>query len=169
MNEDRMEKAFIDAFDTYGDAIFRFAMVKVSNVELAEDMTQEVFTRFWQALRDGKEMHNTRAYLYTVANNLAKDWYKKKKSESLDARMEAGHEPADTKRANAEIEASYKEVLDAIEGMEPTDREVLLLRHVEGLDPKDIAEILGESPNVISVRLNRATKRLRTYLETGHG
>lgn len=163
MNQGTQEKVFIEHFDEYGDAIFRFCMVKVSNVELAEDMTQEVFTKYWQYLRDGKEMTNTRSFLYTIANNMAKDWYKKKKPDSLDEKMESGNVPKD-KTASPEEVASYQEVLSAIEDMEQKDKEVLLLKHVEGLDPKDIAEVLEESANTISVRLNRATKRLQQKL-----
>lgn len=154
---------FIESFSEYGDAIFRFCMVKVSNVELAEDMTQEVFTRYWQYLRDGKEMTNTRSFLYTIANNMAKDWYKKKKADSLDEKLESGYSPKDT-NASPEAVASYQEILNTIEDMEQKDKEVLLLKHVEGLDPKDIAEVLGETANVISVRINRATKRLQQKL-----
>ena len=163
MEQETLEKTFSEAFTAYGDAIFRFCMVKVSNVELAEDMTQEVFMRYWQALRNGKVMTNTRSYLYTIANNMAKDWYKKKKSVSLDVQIESGHEPRE-KGASAEIQASYNEVLSVIEGMDERDREVLLLRHIEGLDPKDIAEILGETANAVSVRITRAVVRLQEKL-----
>ena len=163
MNQDTQEKVFTESFSEYGDAIFRFCMFKVSNIELAEDMTQEVFTRYWQYLRAGKNMTNTRSFLYTIANNLAKDWYKKKKVDSLDQKMESGSIPKD-KNASPEEVASYQEVLDTIEDMEQKDKEVLLLRYVEGLDPKDIAEVLEETANTISVRLNRATKRLQQKL-----
>ena len=60
--------------------------------------------------------------------------------------------------------AEYQEVLDTIGDMEEKDKEVLLLKHVEGLPPKEIAEVLGETANVVSVRLNRATKRLQEKL-----
>jgi len=163
MNQENLEKVFIKTFSEYGDAIFRFCMMKVSNVELAEDMTQEVFTRYWQYLRNGKEMSNARSFLYTIANNLAKDWYKKKKTVSLEAQMESGRQPQG-EGASPETLASYREVLNIVEDMEDKDREVLLLKHVEGFDPKDIAEILEETANVISVRLNRATKRLQQKL-----
>lgn len=154
---------FESSFDEYGDAIFRFCLLKVSNVELAEDMTQEVFTRYWQYLRASKEMTNTRSFLYTIANNLAKDWYKKKKSDSLDERVEAGYEPVD-KTASPEIMAAYREVISTLDDLEPGDREVLHLRHVAGLAPKEIAVVMEETANVISVRLNRATKRLQQKL-----
>lgn len=163
VNQGDLEKVFVEAFSTYGDAIFRFCMVKVSNVALAEDMTQEVFTRYWQYLRDGKEMTNTRSFLYTIANNMAKDWYKKKKAESLDSKMESGYVPEEGGSSPEDL-ASYQEVLNTIEDMEQKDKEVLLLKFVEGLDPKDIAVILEESANVISVRLNRATARLQQKL-----
>ena len=163
MDQDIQEKMFIESFSEYGDAIFRFCLVKVSNVELAEDMTQEVFTRYWQYVRDGKTMTNTRSFLYTIANNMAKDWYKKKKTYSLDEKMESGFILKDA-LADPETLAEYKEVLDTIKDLEEKDREVLILKHIEGLDPKDIALILNETANAISVRLNRATKRLQQKL-----
>jgi len=163
MNQKELEKIFITSFADYADAIFRFCMVKVSNVELAEDMTQEVFARYWQYLRDGKDMTNTRSFLYTIANNMAKDWYKKKKSDSLDAKMDAGNQPKDT-TSSPETIASYQEVLNTMDELESKDKEVLLLKYVEGLPPKEIALVLQESANAISVRLNRATKRLQEKL-----
>jgi RNA polymerase sigma-70 factor (ECF subfamily) len=165
MNQGDLEKAFIQSFGEYGDAIFRFCMVKVSRVELAEDMTQEVFMRYWQYLRDGKEITHTRALLYTIANNMAKDWYKKKKADSLNAKKEQGFEPG--AEGDQEQMAMYHEVLSAMEGLDEKDKEVLLLRHVEGYGPNEIAEMLGESANVVSVRLNRATKRLQQQLGYG--
>lgn len=165
MNQESLEKEFMVAFSEYGDAIFRFCIMKVSNKELAEDFTQEVFTRYWQYLRNGKEITNTRSLLYTIANNMAKDWYKKKKSVSLDEKMETGFEAVEH-HADVQQEAEYMEVLQTIDDLEQKDKEVLILRYVEGLEPKDIGNILNETANAISVRLNRATKRLQQKLHT---
>ncbi|HEX4799230.1 MAG TPA: sigma-70 family RNA polymerase sigma factor [Candidatus Paceibacterota bacterium] len=163
MNQSDTEKIFIKNFSEYGDAIFRFCLIKVSNTELAEDMTQEVFTRYWQYLRGGREMSNTRSFLYTIANNMAKDWYKKKKVSSLDEKMASGDIPKD-ETARTEAIAEYQEILSIIQNMEEKDKEVLLLTYVEGLNPNDIGKILGEKNNTVSVRLNRATKRLQIKL-----
>ena len=157
------QAAFMATFTEYGDAIFRFCLVKVTNKELAEDMTQEVFMRYWQYLQNGKEIGNTRALLYTIAHNMAKDWYKRKKAVSLDQAIEAGHEPAGT-LSGPEADASYAEVLRAMSELEENDRMVLHLRFTEGLPPQDVAAILNETPNVISVRITRATKRLQLSL-----
>lgn len=163
MNQDQIEESFLESFRTYGDAIFRFCMIKVSNKELAEDFTQEVFMRYWQGLRDGKEMTNTRSYLYTIAYNMAKDWYKRKKVTSLDAKINAGYEPA-SEGDDIEAMAEYREIIEMMHDMDNDDKEVLILRYVDGLEPRDIGEILGESANNISVRLNRAMKRLQSKL-----
>lgn len=163
MQQSALEQIFSNTFSEYGDAIFRFCLVKVSNLELAEDMTQEVFMRYWQYLRDDKEMTNTRSFLYTIANNMAKDWYKRKKSQSLDARIEQGQMLVDRGLTPEQL-AVYQEVLTTIDGMEEADQAVLLLTYVEGLAPKDIADVIGENANTVSVRLHRATKRLQQKL-----
>lgn len=160
MTQEALEKVFMEAFESYSNAIYRFCVVKVSNTELAEDMTQEVFTRYWQYVRDEKEIANVRAFLYTIANNMAKDWYKKKKSESLDMHLEAGLS-VESKEVGAQMLSEYDEALSAMSGLEERDKDVLHLRFVEGLEPKDIAVILGETANAISVRLNRAMVKLR--------
>lgn len=160
MKQETLETVFMEAFDAYSDAIFRFCVVKVSDIERAEDMTQEVFTRFWKSLKEGKEITNPRAFLYTIANNLAKDWYKKKKSESLDMHLDNGFAPV-SKELSPETLSEYQEVLASMADMEERDREVLYLRFVEGFEPKDIAEALGETANAVSVRLNRAMTKLK--------
>lgn len=164
MNQISHKESFLESFDAYSDAIFRFCMVKTSNRELAEDLTQETFMRYWQALKDNKEMSNARSFLYTIARNLIIDWYRKKKAVSLHAMEENGYEVQDTKALSPEVDAQWQEVLDTIEDMEEKDREVLLLRYVEGIDPKDIAEVLEENVNVISVRIHRAIDKLQKKL-----
>jgi RNA polymerase sigma-70 factor, ECF subfamily len=164
MKERSLKEAFLGSFDSYSDAIFRFCLMKTSNKELAEDFTQETFMRYWQSLREGKTMTNPRSYLYTIANNMIIDWYRKKKSVSLDALEETGFEAEALSMLGADSESEVKGILDAITELDAKDKEVVLLRFVEGLDPKDIAEILEESANVVSVRINRAIEKVQKKL-----
>ena len=164
MDQAGLEKVFQKSFAEFGDAIFRFCLVKVSSREMAEDFTQEVFMRYWQYLRDGKEMTNTRSFLYTIANNLAKDWYKRKKTDSLDHKVDQGFEPVANDVADTMKGTEYGLVLDRLKDLDDSDGELILLRYVEGLEPKEIAEIMNETANVISVRLNRAMAKLQQIL-----
>ena len=81
----------------------------------------------------------------------------------MDDRIALGHEPVE-KASGPQVLAEHQEVIDALHHLEEKDREVMVLRYIEGLEPKDIGTFLNESANVISVRINRATKRLQTIL-----
>lgn len=161
MDQEQAKEYFMNVYDQYADAIFRFCALKVSRREVAEDITQETFTRFWQSLRSGQEMRNDRALLYTIARNLVIDWYRKKKESSLDALQEQGIDFAGSEHTRITEFAEAAEVLAIIEELDEPAREALLLRYVEGLSPSDIASMTGESPNVISVRINRAIKKVQ--------
>lgn len=160
MKEGTYHDQFLKTFDEFGDAIFRFCIVKTSDPVLAEDLTQETFMRYWQALRAEKTMTNTRSFLYTIARNLVIDWYRKKKTDSLEQKLDEGLQVADT-AVSTEFAAEHREILRALDTLDAHDAEVLTLRFVEGLEPRDIAEIVGESANTVSVRINRAVKRLQ--------
>src|SRR3989338_7156021 len=126
MSQDNRKRAFLESFDLYSDAIYRFCVVKTSDTELAQDLTQETFSRYWQALRQGKSMEHTRAFLYTIAQNLVIDWYRKKKSMSLDALASVGFEPRDTAAASAEEAAQYAQIRSVIAQLSDDHQSVLL-------------------------------------------
>ncbi len=164
MDQEETKAYFLQIYDTYADDIFRFCLLKVSNRELAQDLSQEVFTRFWSALREGTVMRSERALLYTMARNLVIDWYRKKKESSLDVLSEQGIEFQGEDQDDVTREAEMQEALRVVQELDDASREVLLLRFVEGLSPKEIALLSGESANAVSVRINRAMKKVRTLM-----
>lgn len=164
MDQEEAQDYFLHIYNTYADAIFRFALVKVSDRERAEDISQEVFTRFWQALRKGTVMQNDRALLYTIARNLIIDWYRKKKESSLDALTEEGFELRGTDEVPILEYAQMQEALAVINVLDDSSREAVLLRFVEGFSPSEIAALNGESANAVSVRINRALAKVRDHL-----
>lgn len=164
MDQDEAKDYFLQSYDTYADAIFRFTLMKVSDREKAQDITQEVFLRFWQKLRDGAVLRNDRALLYAIARNLVIDWYRKKKETSLDALTEEGFEARGTDEVPILQNAMNEEVLRVIHTLDESSRETLLLRFVEGFSPAEIALLHGETANAVSVRINRALKKVREQL-----
>lgn len=164
MDQDETKAYFLRTYDTYADDIFRFCYMKVSNREVAEDLSQEVFTRFWQALREGTVLRSDRALLYTIARNLVIDWYRKKKETSLDFILEQGVEFSGTDGTDVTQDAEVAEALRAVHGLDAVSRDALVLRFVNGLSPKEIAALTGESANAVSVRINRALKKVRSVL-----
>ncbi|MBI2052936.1 MAG: sigma-70 family RNA polymerase sigma factor [Candidatus Ryanbacteria bacterium] len=65
------------------------------------------------------------------------------------------------------ISCSGAEALKALGNLEPAYREVLVLRYVEDLSLGEIAAILGETENAVSVRIHRGLKKAKEFLEHG--
>ncbi len=167
MNIKALNDQFTAIYESESDAIFRFCLWRVSDREQALDLVQETFVRLWATLVSGKEMRNTRAFLFTVAHRLVIDWYRKKKSYSLDAMAneETGeaYDQADetTLKQELELGAEGRFLLEKIQELNPSCRQAVYLRFVEGLSPPEIGDILEISANAASVRINRGIRELR--------
>ncbi len=152
--------------DTYPDLV-RFLHRKVWDVDRAQDLAQEVFVRALDVDPD-----NPRAWLFTVANNLARDEARaavRQKQHLVLLKGEAEAAAADDADPLEQREqmAAVRRTLDTLsEG----DRTVLLLWDA-GLNYDEIAEQSGLKKGAIGTTLSRARKRLvEAYerLEGGH-
>jgi len=166
MNRDRniQHADFITAYDELGDSLFRHSFFRVSNREVAIDMVQDTFIKTWQYIERGEEIQNLKAYLYHVMNNLIIDYYRKSKSGSLDALLDDGFNPAD-ETVDIEGSAEVSLVVSSLIGLPDEDRKLIVMRHIDGHSISEIAEMLDESDNVISVRLHRAIKKLKEIIK----
>lgn len=156
------EKQFLEGYDAYSDALFRFAYFQVLDREVAKDIVQDMFMETWKCIANGGEIQNIRAYLYRVARNRIIDHYRKHKTQSLDIIQENGTDFGDERgmtTAEAQIEASN--MLRLLEKVEQKYREPVLLRYIEGLGTKEISEILGETESNTSVLVHRGLEQLK--------
>ncbi len=170
MSKPSTHDLFLKAYEDYSDAIFRFCYVRLRQRELALDIMQETFIKTWEYLRADKEIQNLRAFLYRVANNLIIDYSRKKKESSLDYLMEQGFDaPAEDRDVlHTSLDAQY--VVRMVQDMDEKYRDVIILRYVEDLPIKEIADIIGESENVVSVRLHRGIQQVKNLIpKTSNG
>ncbi len=166
------EERFLKAFDEYSDALFRHATYRLSDRERATEIVHDTFTKAWGYLRNGHEIDSYKSFLYKVVNNLIIDEYRRRKEVSLDKLL--GEEGVD--------EGSFQELhgggleeltftLDAeralalLGSLPPVYREVITLRYVDGLGPKEISDLIEESENVVSVRIFRGLRHLRDTIQ----
>jgi RNA polymerase sigma-70 factor, ECF subfamily len=162
-----IETQFIAAFNDYADSIFRYCYLRVSDRELAKELVAETYLKAWRSISDNPEpVINWRAFLYRIAGNLVIDHYRRHSSLSLDLLAEQGFEPVDeTEQAvNPERKAETRRILLKLEELDDKHREVLMMRYVDDMQVKEIAALLNQSENVVSVRINRAIKQLRQVL-----
>lgn len=162
-----LNTSFAQYYEQFSDAIFRYCLYQTSNREKALDLTQDTFIKTWEYLAEGKKVENIRAFLYKVAGNLIIDYRRKKKSESLDQLAESGFDPKSEIDEMERKEDSFEkdEALKVISQLEEKYKDVLILRFAEDLSIKEIAKILKEKENNISVRIHRGLQKLKEILE----
>lgn len=164
-------KQFNDLYTAEVDSLFRYCFFRVSDREQSKDIVQEAFMRLWDTLtKDVEKIKNPRALLFKITSNLVIDWYRKKKAISLDNLLdsESGDNDlqiSDDSFEQIEIQSEGKIFLKHISSLDSTYQQVVYLRYVEDLSPKEIAEIVGLSVNVVSVRINRGIDILKKKYE----
>jgi len=169
MKPETLETVFLRAYEEHADAIFRYCYFRISDRELAKELMQEAFMRAWQYVVEGKAIDNTRALLYRIAHHLIIDHVRKKKSISLDLLLEEGFQPGKEEEQQIQTKIEFQRILSFIEKLPSKYRDILIMRYVDELSPKEIASIVHKSENVISVRINRGLKQLRTFLQDFDG
>jgi len=155
------EKEYAKTFDEYSDAIFRHCFFRVSHKEVARDITQDAFVKVWQYLVLGGEILNMKAFLYKTANNLIIDYYRKKKSESLDNLFEDGFDPIGDTAEQITSRAEVNQALVTLEKLHPDDRDILVMRYVDDLSIEEIADALDQTQNAVSVKIHRALEKAK--------
>lgn len=173
----RYETAFLEAFDAHSDALFRHACLRLSDRERARDLTQDAFIKAWDYVASGNDIRHWKSFLYRVLNNLIIDEYRRAKDVSLDALLEDDPVRANAATATDDLPALEAALDDAralevirriMEELPEPYRAVLIMRYVDGLSPKEIAQALDETENAVSVRIHRALGRLRELCKARH-
>jgi RNA polymerase sigma-70 factor (ECF subfamily) len=162
------EDRFLKAFDEYSDALFRHAVYRLSDRERAVEILHDTFTKVWGYLRNGHEIDSYKSFLYKVINNLIIDEYRRRKEASLDSILaqegiDEGKFPELHAGGIEEVTFSMdaRRALELLPQLPVVYREVITLRYIDGLGPKEISELIEETENVVSVRLHRALRLLK--------
>lgn len=166
MADEKKRREFVAAYDAHADAIFRYCYFRVSSRARAEELMQETFMKTWQYIAAGKRVENVRAFLYRVAGNLVIDDSRKHKEASLDALMEesSAFEPSGGNEEEKETRFMAREVMVHLTSLSKEDHALIVMRFVNDLPLDEIAVTLGITTNNVSVKLNRALKRLKKRL-----
>lgn len=142
--------------DEQYDKIYRFCYLRVKHRETAEDLTQETFLRFLEH----PQYHSTDKtlqLLYTIAGNLCRDQFRTRTAAEL----------SDTDASDEDIEdavLSSFSLSQALDKLDETDREMLLLRYVNEVPVNVISKIYDISRFAVNRRLKRILDDLHKEL-----
>jgi len=161
---DRDFEAFGELYSIYLDRIFRYIFYQVKDKMTAEDLTEEVFVKAWRAIDSCKGREETfSSWLYRIAQNHVIDSLRsKKRRQSLETEMvDSIADAAQTIGGDLE----WQELLGEITYLPQSQRQVIILKFVEGLDNREAAKILGKSQGAVRILQMRALAALRKELD----
>lgn len=189
MVTDKKEAKIIEQWvAAFGDEIYKWALYKVNDKEVAEDLVQDTFFSAYKALKNFKENSSPKTWLFSILNFKIIDYYRIKMKEIVVSQSslmpntsEVDDDYFDKKGAWKEEEkpgiwqgttphlldnADFKNILDScIEDLPENWRIAVHLKYIEEKDGNDICQELGISPSNYWQILHRAKLKLRNCLD----
>lgn len=137
--------AFGRLYDMHVDRVYRHVYYRVGNVADAEDLTQQVFLRAWQAIhRYKKTAIPFLAWLIKISHNLVVDFYRSNKAITyLDLDFVPG-KPSSNPEYMAEARFEQQQIRKAILGLPCDQQQVVLMRFIEGFSYSEIAASISK-------------------------
>ena len=137
------------------DKIYRYCYFKLHHQQMAEDITQETFLRFWES-NDYCERGQKLQYLYKIAHNLCLNEYRRKQVEPLEDEIL-------TEDKEDEILTNIV-VKEAVQCLTMEEQELLLLRYVNEVPVSDICSILKISGFSLYRKNMKILRKLKNIL-----
>ena len=142
--------------DEQYDKIYRYCYIKVKHKETAEDITQETFLRYLEHPQYSS-IDKTLQLLYTIAGNLCRDEFRKHKTDEL----------TDTEASSENVEEnvlSDLELKTALRKLSDDDRELILLRYINGVPVNVIAKLYNISRFALNRKINKVLGQLHELM-----
>ncbi len=146
--------------------IFRMIFYRIGSRMDAEDLTQETFIKVSKNINRLKDPSRFKAWLYSIALNLVRDFHRKKKLMSIFATTTADEDNGLRGEQNNALEnimakEFWHQFYRLTEQLSRKEREVFILRYVDQLGIREIAETLKNNESTVKTHLYRALKKFK--------
>lgn len=148
------------------EKIYGLLLRMTRNPDAAFDLAQDAYLRAFSRIGQFNGDSSLGTWLYRIAVNEALQFMRRRGT--LPPLSEASPLEASTPSEGERI-ATRMDVNAALDGLDTSDRTILILRYQEGLDYREIADMLDCAAGTVASRLNRARDRLRQVLGGGYG
>jgi RNA polymerase sigma-70 factor (ECF subfamily) len=153
-------------YDIHVDRIYRHIYYRVGNETDAEDLTQQVFLKAWEAIHKYQRTKSPFvAWLMTISHNLVVDFHRtRKRGAPLEVEILADDSttgPEQTTEARFEQQRLRRVILR----LSGDEQQVVVLRFMEGFEFREIASVMKKKEGNVRVILHRAMVKLRKILE----
>lgn len=159
------KQVLIDLYEQHSPGIYRYAYRLLGNSDLAEDCVSETFSRFLQALQNGRgPTNNPQAYLYRIAHNWVTDHYRRPSIQQIeltpDINEDTNSNPSDLYSQNMELE----KVRRALGKLPLEQQRVIIMRFLDDLSHAEVATAMGKTTEATRALQYRAITSLKSML-----
>jgi RNA polymerase sigma-70 factor (ECF subfamily) len=153
-------------YETHLDRVYRYVYYRVGSTAEAEDLTEQVFLKAWEAI----ERYEARgvpfiAWLYRLAHNLVVDHYRARRPTMPLEDVAEAEEPGANTLDAVESELDAEEVRLAVRKLSPEHQQLIVLRFVEGMSHAEVAQITGKTEGATRVVQYRALQSLAKAMQ----
>lgn len=162
--------AFADLYERFYSRTYRMAYSMTGHRGAAEDLTQEIFMRAYQRLKDYGGQSSFSTWFYRLAVNHSLNYRRHERGalrEEAADNLESFAQPGALKQIEATVlqKQIQEQIHRALVALKPKLRIVVILKDIEGLSYEEIAERVNCSTGTVASRLNRGRKLLAHRLE----
>ncbi len=160
-------KAFEVLFHKYHKKLYAFLFHLLQSKEDAEEIVQETFIKIWEKREDFNEGYSFGSFLFTIGKNAFLNLNRKKiNNKVFDNHLGFIEETSSDKTDDYILFKETKDIINSIiEGLPPKRKEIFLLRKIEGLSRKEVAEKLDISVITVDNQLMKANIYLKAQLK----
>ena len=165
--QDGEREAFRHLVERYQDVLFGTAVLMTGNRAQAEEHVQEAFLAAWRGIHGFHSERPVKPWLMRILVNTVVSQRRRRAVSTVSLEYES--EAEDAARPADEIEAQHERlaIRQALAGLNPDQRQVVVLRFFAGLTVPQLAEAIGVREGTVKSRLHRALGQLRDQLTTG--
>jgi len=168
--------AFEQLVSLFHESVFRMICYRTRSHMDAEDLTQDVFVKAYNSLSALKDLNRFRPWLFRIAVNRVHDFHRKKRlllffggekgQEYLESRQTNPGQDSDPLKHVMKVEL-WDRIGSFVKKLSRWEREVFMLRFLDQLGIKEIAQVLGKSESTVKTHLYRAIRKFRGNPEVG--
>jgi RNA polymerase sigma-70 factor (ECF subfamily) len=151
----------------YSTRLYRMAFRLMGSREEAEDIVQEVYVKLWGMRSELPNYKSVEALCVRITRNLCLDQLRRRKVnyDALKAEKHKQQEYSDSPADKLEKKEEEKIIHTLIAALPEPQRSLVHLRHLEGKEYEEIAEMVNMNVNAIRVSISRARKQMREMLQ----
>lgn len=156
------EKAIEEFVRKYYPAILQYCRYHCFDSDYVQDLAQETFAKFFAHLPSYRHQRKAKNYLYTIAGNLCRDYYRKTEEMPLEELPEKAEDTAERLTEKLQVQWALKQLPEEF-------REVVILYYFQEMKGREIADLLQISLPLVKYRIRHAKELLEKLLGEEEG